>query len=131
MSLIKYQVREAQSSPDNRVIRMEQWTEDLIQWDFTPVPLRAQTLLITCHRYLLRLGISVPVVLCANSMMAQIRPSVLAHVSNLHPYCIRLQKSQLNVAFNRKHGRNAHGKDKEKSSSLAEEVARSTSQNRQ
>lgn len=110
---------------------MEQWTEDLIQWDFTPVPLRAQTLLITCHLYLLRLGISVPVVLCANSMMAQIRPSVLADVSNLHPYCIRLQQSQLNVAFNRKHGRNAHGKDKEKSSSLAEEVARSTSQNRQ
>lgn len=93
---------------------MEQWTEDLIQWDFTPVPPRAQTLLITCHPYLLRLGVSVPIVLCANSMMAQIRPSVLADVSNLLPYCIRLQQSQLNAAFNRKHGRDARGKDKEK-----------------
>lgn len=110
---------------------MEQWTEDLIQWDFTPVPLRAQTLLITCHPYLLRLGVSLPAVLCANSMMAQIRPSVLADVSNLQPYCIILQQSQLNAAFNRQHGRDARGKDKGKSSSLAEEVARSAPQNRQ
>lgn len=76
--------------------------------------LRAKMLLITCHRYLLYLVRTI-VLLCANSMIAQIRQSVRADASNLHPRCITPQQSLLAMA---KYGKSTHGKNKEKNECL-------------